>query len=200
MDAKTTSSWHRRRGVFVAAATIAAGVSIAVLGPGDRDPAKVDATAPHATWTMGYILVTADPWAPDPVPPPAAPPPAAPVAPPVYNPPATREYVPAYVPPPPPPPPPPPQLTMRLDNPISAAFVAMKNAPSGSTVGCHMTTVATSGVAASIGARVENDFTLVGSQETRVPAGSANGPSTGSNFHLTVTCDNGVSTSLDAVY
>jgi hypothetical protein len=63
-----------------------------------------------------------------------------------------------------------------------------------------MNTVATSGLAASIGARVDNDFTLVGTQETRVPAGSANGPATGSSFNLAVTCDNGTSTTLDAVY
>ena len=158
MDAKTTSSWYRRPGVFVATAAIAAGVSIAVLGPSDRDPVKIDAATPRATWSMGYILVTADPWAPDPqtaAPPPPAPP--APVAPPAYDPPAAREYVPAYVPPPPPPPPP-PQVTLRLDDPITAAFVSMANVPGGSTVGCHMTTVSTSGLAASIGARVDNDW------------------------------------------
>jgi hypothetical protein len=63
-----------------------------------------------------------------------------------------------------------------------------------------MTTVALSGSAASVGYRLDNDFTLVGTQETRVPAGSANGPATGSSFRLTVTCDNGTSTSVDAVY
>lgn len=195
MDAKTTSSWYRWPGVFVASAAIAAGVSIAVLGPSDRDPAKIDAATPRATWSMGYILLTDDPWAPDPPPPP----PPAPPAEPAYDPPATREYVPAYVPPPPPPPPP-PQVNLRLDNPITAAIVSMANVPSGSTVGCHMNTVATSGTAAAVGWLADNDFTLVGTQETRVPAGSANGPATGSNFHLTVTCDNGTSTSLDAVY
>jgi hypothetical protein len=194
MDAKSTSWWYRRPGVFIASAAIAAGVSIVTLGPNDRDPVNIDAAKPIPTWSLGYILVTADPWAPDPQT--AVPPPPAPAAAPAYEPPATREYVPEYVPPPPPP----PELTLRLDNPITSAFVSMKNVPSGSTVGCHMTTVATSGLAASIGARVENDFTLVGTQDTRLPAGSSNGPATGSSFNLTVTCDNGVSTSLDAVY
>lgn len=197
MDAKTTSSWCRRRGVVVATAAIAAGVTIAALEPSDENSPKVDAATPHATFSIDYILVTADPWAPDPAPPPVAP--APPAAPPAYEPPATREYVPAYVPPPPPPPPP-PQLTLRLDNPITAAIVSMTNAPAGSTVGCQMNTVATSGTAAAIGWKAENDFTLVGGQEARIPAGSSNGPATGSSFRITVTCDNGTSTSMDAVY
>lgn len=197
MDAKTISSWYRRPGVIVASAAIAAGVSIALLGPSDRDPVTIDAATPRATLSMEYILLTDDPWAPDPPPPP--PPPPAPAAPPAYDPPAPKPYVPAYVPPPPPPPPP-PQLTMRLDNPISAAFVSMANAPAGSTVGCRMNTVATSGTAAAVGWTAVNDFTLVGGQEARIPAGSSNGPATGSSFHITVTCDNGTSTSMDAVY
>src|SRR5690348_6891223 len=147
MDAKTTSSWYRRPGVFVASAAIAAGAGIAILGPSDGDTVNFDAGSPHPTLSMAYILVTADPWAPDPTvaaPPPAAPAPAAPA----YDPPATREYVPAYVPPPPPPPPPPPQLSLRLDNPITAAFVSLSNVPPGSSVGCRMNTVALSGTAA----------------------------------------------------
>jgi hypothetical protein len=203
MDAKTTSSWYRRPGVFVATAAIAAGVSIAVLGPSDQDPAKIDAATPRATWSMGYILVTADPWAPDPEPPP--PPPAPPAYdppaydPPAYDPPATREYVPEYVPPPPPPPPP-PQLTLRFDDPITAASVAMQNVPDGSTVGCRMTSVPIAGIAASVHYQVaDQDFTLIGTQEVRLPAGRSLGPSTGSTFRKTVTCDNGTSTSLDMV-
>ena len=54
--------------------------------------------------------------------------------------------------------------------------------------------------AAAVGWSADNDFTLVGSQEARIPAGSSNGPATGSTFRLTVTCDNGTSTSMDAVY
>jgi hypothetical protein len=206
MDAKTTSSWYRRPGVFVASAAIATGVSIAVLGPSDRDPAKIDAATPHPTFSMRYILVTADPWAPDPAPPPAAAPPA-PVAPPVYDPPATREYVPAYDPPatreyvPPPPPPPPPQVTLRFDDPITSAFVSMANVPDGSPVGCRLTMIPLAGIAASVAYRVpDNEFTLVGSQEARLPAGRSLGPATGSTWRNTVTCDNGTSTSLDVVY
>jgi hypothetical protein len=200
MDAKTTPSWYRRPGVLFATAAIAAGVTITVLEPSDRDPLKFDAATPRPTWSMKYILVTADPW--DPGPETAAPPPAAPaaaVAAPAYNPPPTREYVPAYVPPPPPPPPP-PQVTLRFDNPVTAAIVSMANTPSGSSVNCRMTMAALSGPAASIGWHKDNDFALVGTQETRVPAGSANGPATGSSFRTTVTCDNGTSTSLDGVY
>ncbi|MGX9673698.1 hypothetical protein [Mycobacterium sp. HM-7] len=203
MDAKTTSFWYRRPGVIAATAAMAAGVSIAVIGPSDRDSVNFDASAPHATWSMGYILVTADPWAPDPqtAAPPPPPPPAAPPAPaaPAYEAPA-RQYAPQYVPPPAPPPPPPPQLNIRLDNPITAAFVSMANNPPGSTVGCHMNTVATSGTAAAVGWAADNDFSLTGGQEARVPAGSSNGPATGSSFHITVNCDNGTSTSMDAVY
>ena len=90
---------------------------------------------------------------------------------------------------------------LRRDDPVTGVFVSMANVPSGSTVGCRMTTVALSGVAASVGYQVaDNVFTLVGSQETKVPAGGSNGPATGSNWRVTVTCDNGVSSSLDGVF
>ena len=41
------------------------------------------------------------------------------------------------------------------------------------------------------------NFTVTGSAETRI---DYNGPATGSTFHVTVTCDNGLSTSLDGMY
>jgi hypothetical protein len=89
---------------------------------------------------------------------------------------------------------------MRVDNPITAVFVSMSNNPSGTPVGCRMNSGARSGTAAAIGWAKDDDFTITGSQEARIPAGSSNGPATGSNFRLTVTCDNGTSTSMDTVY
>jgi hypothetical protein len=68
-------------------------------------------------------------------------------------------------------------------------------------VGCVMRTVPVAGLAANVNYHVpDNPFTLTGSQEVRIPAGGSLGPATGSTFHLTVTCDNGLSTSLDTVY
>jgi hypothetical protein len=42
------------------------------------------------------------------------------------------------------------------------------------------------------------NFTVAGSSEARVHVGD--GPATGSTFHVTVTCDNGLSTSQDVRY
>ena len=41
------------------------------------------------------------------------------------------------------------------------------------------------------------NFTVTGSQEASIPP---QGPATGSTFHVTVTCDNGLSSSLDGMY
>jgi len=90
---------------------------------------------------------------------------------------------------------------MRLDNPITTAFVSIANNPNNGPVGCTMNTVPTGGTAAMFNFGVpDNHFTVAGSEEARIPAGSSIGPGTGSSFHLTVNCDNGLSTSLDTVY
>ena len=90
---------------------------------------------------------------------------------------------------------------MRLDDPVTAAFVSMTNHANQPAVGCTMTTVPVAGPAAMIGYSVpDNHFTVAGSEEARIPAGGSIGPATGSTFHVSVTCDNGLSTSLDTVY
>ena len=63
-------------------------------------------------------------------------------------------------------------------------------------VGCVMRSVAVAGPATIVGEDVYN-FTVTGSEETRL---DYHGPATGSTFHVTVTCDNGLSTSLDGIY
>jgi len=107
---------------------------------------------------------------------------------------------PEVVVPPPPPPPPPPQLVLRYDEPITAAFVSIANNANQSAVGCVLRSVAVAGVAAGINYNAEHAFTVTGSEEARIPQGSSEGPATGSTFHVTVTCDNGLSTSVDKVY
>jgi hypothetical protein len=57
--------------------------------------------------------------------------------------------------------------------------------------------VAVAGTAAAVNYRREYPFTVTGSEETRI---DPNGPATGSTFHLTVECDNGLSTSADRMY
>ena len=53
------------------------------------------------------------------------------------------------------------------------------------------------GTATMVGYARDYNFTVTGSEETRI---DPNGPATGSTFHVTVTCDNGLSTSLDGIY
>ena len=57
--------------------------------------------------------------------------------------------------------------------------------------------VAVAGTATMINYRREVPLTLTGSEETRI---DPDGPATGSTFHVTVECDNGVSSSLDTVF
>jgi hypothetical protein len=91
-------------------------------------------------------------------------------------------------------------LVVRFDDPPTAAFVSITNNGNGS-VGCVMKTVPVAGLAAGVNYFVpDNNFTVAGAQEARIPAGSSLGPATGSTFHITVNCDNGLSTSMDRVY
>ena len=204
-----TSRWYRRPGILVAAGALIAEVGIVVSGTGEPVNAP-DGTTPTSTpWSASFSLIATG-WIPTPEPPPPPPPAAAPPPPePVAEAPApapTRAASPVWDPPeavapPPPPPPPPPQLVFRLDDPITAAFVSMTNHENQPAVGCLMRTVPVGGPAAAVNYNVpDNPFTLTGSQEARIPAGGSLGPPTGSSWHLTVTCDNGLSSSLDAVY
>ena len=204
------SSWYRRPGILIAAAALVAGAGIVVSGPREPGTAPGGATGTSTLWSASYSLIATDIWEPPPAPP-APPPPAA--APPPPEPAAAEPPAPAprraatptwdppeVVVPPPPPPPPPPQLVLRYDEPITAAFVSIANNANQSAVGCVLRSVAVAGVAAGINYNAEHAFTVTGSEEARIPQGSSEGPATGSTFHVTVTCDNGLSTSVDKVY
>jgi hypothetical protein len=58
-------------------------------------------------------------------------------------------------------------------------------------------TDAVAGTAAAVNYTDTLNFTVNGSAETRL---DRPGPQTGSTWHVTVTCDNGLSTSQDQVY
>jgi hypothetical protein len=194
--ADADSPSYRRPGILIAAAALIAGVGIVMSGPGTAPGGTTGTSTPRSA---SFLLVSTDILDPLPAPPPPAPPAPAPPAPEppavVYRPAPTQEWV-----PPPPPPPPPPQLVMRLDNPITAAFVSITN-NAQPAVGCVMRTVPLAGTAAMVNfSKPDDNFTVTGSEESRIPAGSSIGPATGSSFRLTVTCDNGLSTSMDATY
>jgi hypothetical protein len=201
------SPWYRRPGILIATAGIVAGSGIVVLGPREPGTAPGGTTGASTPWSASYSLIATDIWEPPPPPPPppaAAPPPPEPAA---AEPPAPaprRSATPAWEPPevvapPPPPPPPPPELVVRFDDPLTAAFVSITNNDKPA-VGCVRRQVAVAGLATSINYNAEYSFTVTGSAETRIPQGSSEGPATGSTFHVTVSCDNGLSTSRDVTY
>jgi hypothetical protein len=97
----------------------------------------------------------------------------------------------------PPPPPPPSELQLRNDNSLMAAFVSITNNAGKPAVGCVYRSVAVAGPATMVNYNDTVDFTVYGSEETRI---DYHGPATGSTFHRTVTCDNGLSTSQDVIY
>jgi hypothetical protein len=191
------SPWYRRPGILIAAAALIAGVGIVVSGPREPGTAFGGTTGTSTPWSVSFSLVSTDIWEPPPAPPappPPAPEPPAPAPPPVaYVPAPTREWV----PPPPPPPPPPPQLELRYDDPLTA-FVSITNNDKPA-VGCVYRSVAVAGLAAGVNFHgpVVN-FTVTGSAETRFRTGE--GPATGTTWNVTVTCDNGLSTSRDVIY
>jgi hypothetical protein len=174
----------RRPGILIAAAFAAliAEAGIAVPGPGDPGAAPGAATG---TSSASFSLIATD--APEPTEAPAAqhqiaPPEAAPRAP------APRAVAPS--------PPPPSELVFRHE-PLTAV-VSITNNANKPAVGCVYRSVAVAGQATMIHYDHSVNFTVTGSAETRVRVG--NGPATGSTFHVTVTCDNGLSTSQDVVY
>jgi hypothetical protein len=64
-------------------------------------------------------------------------------------------------------------------------------------VGCMYRSVAVAGIAAGVNFTRDYPFTVTGSAETRI---DPNGPATGSTFHVTVTCDNGLSANAEGIY
>ena len=194
--------WYRRPGILIAAAALIAEVGIVVSGAGEPGTAPDGTTGTSTPWSASFSLIATDFWEPPPEPPPAAPPPAAP---PAWEPPAPaprRAAPPAWeppqavLPPPPPPPPPPPELVLRQDDPLTV-FVSITNNANKPAVGCMERSVAVAGTAAMVNYTREYPFTVTGSAETRI---DPNGPATGSTFHVTVTCDNGLSAIWDGIY
>jgi hypothetical protein len=200
-------------GILISAAALVAGVGIVVSGPG-AEPGG--ASAMNTPRSVSFSLVATDILEPQPAPPkpeppkpappppeppkpapePAAPEPEAPDPPAVvYRPAPTQEWV-----PPPPPPPPPPELVLRWDSPLTATIVLITNNANKPAVNCVRKVVPVAGIAATVNFQVPDEhFTVTGSEEARVPEGRA-GPATGSTFHITVTCDNGLSASMDGIY
>lgn len=84
---------------------------------------------------------------------------------------------------------------MRVDN--TGNYVSITNNANKPPVGCVFRVVAVAGEATVIHYDQSYNLTVTGSAETRI---DHDGPATGSTFHATVTCDNGLSTSQDAIY
>ena len=180
--------WYRRSGTRIVAAfaALTAGVGIVVSGQGEPGTAPGGTTGTSTRWSASFSLIATDIWEPSPAPPPAAAPPEEPPAP------APRRAAPPEAAPPPPPP---SELVFRLADP-QTAFVSITNNANKPAVNCVFNTVAVAGPATLVNLPDIN-FTITGSQETRI---HRDGPATGSTFHDTVTCDNGLSTSHDNTY
>ena len=180
---------YRRPAVFFAAAALIAAVGIIMSGAGEPGTAPGGTTGTSTPWSARFSLIATGWWTPDSTAPPAAEPPAA--APQVAAP--HRAAPPAAVPPPPPA----PELKLRQDHSLAAAFVSITNNADKPAVGCVYRSVAVAGRATAIHWNDSINFTVTGSQETKI---KYRGPATGSTFHDTVTCDNGLSTSMDNVW
>jgi Protein of unknown function (DUF2510) len=176
--------WYRRPGILRAAAFAAliAEVAITVSGPGDPGTAPGSTTAASTPWSASFSLISTGWWTPDPT---ASPPAEHQTEPPAAAPRAVAQ-----------PPPPPSQLIFRHE-PLTA-IVSITNNANRPAVGCVYRSVAVAGEATTIHYDHSVDFTVTGSAETKVHVG--NGPATGSTFHVTVTCNNGLSTNQDVTY
>ncbi|HTQ20553.1 hypothetical protein [Mycobacterium sp.] len=185
---------YRRPGILIAAALAALGAAVGIIvsGPGEPGTTLGGTTGTGGPSSASFSLVATDEWTPDPTAPPApAPPPAAPPA---------AQPPPAAPPPALPPPPPPSQLLLRYGpgGPGGIpAFVSITNNAGKPPVGCLYSAVATSGPAVTFHPTDTATFTVAGSAETRL---DRPGPASGSNWHVTVTCDNGLSTMADQVF
>ena len=189
--------WFRRRGLLIAAAFAAliAQVGITVSSPDDLGTAPGGRTGTSAPSSASYSLIATGWWTPDPTAAPAAEPPPAP--PPAAEPPAAAPHTaaPPAAAPPPPPPPPPSELLLRVDK--TGNYVSITNNANKPAVGCVFRAAAVAGEATIIHYDHSFNFTVSGSAEARI---DHDGPATGSTFHITVTCDNGLSTSQDIIY
>jgi hypothetical protein len=184
--------WHRHPGILaaVAFAALVPVAGIAVSGPGELGTAPADTTRTNTPWSASFSLIATGFWTPDPAPPAVAPPAPEPAPP--------QAAAPAAPPPEAaPPPPPPPQLVLTFSDPLTAV-VSMTNNANNPPVGCVYRSVAVNGPAAAVNFNFTQNFTVTGSAPTTI--NSPQGPATGSNFHVTVNCDNGLSTSHDGTY
>lgn len=196
-------SRYRSPGILIAAAALIAAVGIVMSGAGEPGTAPLGTTGTRAPGSARFSLISTGWWTPEPTAPPVAEPSAAPLrpAPPPPAPPAAAPQVvaphtaapPAAVPPPPPP----PELKLRQDHSSAAAYVSITNNADERAVGCVYRSVAVAGTAKAIHWNDSVNFTVTGSQEAKI---KYRGPATGSTFHDTVTCDNGLSTSTDNVW
>jgi hypothetical protein len=195
--------WYRRAGIAAAFAASMAAVGIVGSGVGQPGTAPGGTTGTSAPGARSFSLIaTTEWWEP---PPPAPPPPAAAPEPAPAPAPAPRRVAPppasvqqpaaVPAPPPAPPPPPPPQLVFRFDQPGTATVSIINN--DKPSVGCTFTSVAVAGTATMVNYRRDYPFTVTGSAATRI---DPDGPATGSTFRVTVTCDNGLSSTLDTVF
>lgn len=186
--------WYQRTSILIAAAALIAGVGIVVSGAGEPGTAPDGTTRTSAPRSASFSLIATG-WipTPEPAPPPAAAPPAAEPsapAPPAAGPPVAPPVA-------APPPPPRSELLFRSDNSTMADFVSITYNADKPAVNCVLRSVAVAGPAASINYDHSDNFTVTGSAEARI---DYHGPATGSTFHNTVTCDNGLSTSQDGTY
>lgn len=187
---------YRRPGVLIAASALIAAVGITMSGAGEPGTAPGGTTGTSTPWSARFSLIATGWWTPDPTAPPAAAPAHPPTEPPAAAPQVAAPHTaapPAAVPPPPPP----PELKLRQDHSLAAAFVSITNNADQPAVGCVYRSVAVAGAATAINWNNSVNFTVTGSQEAKI---KYRGPATGSTFHDTVTCDNGLSTSMDNVW
>jgi hypothetical protein len=189
---------YRSPGILIAAAALIAAVGIMMSGAGEPGTAPGDTTGTSVPWSARFSLIATGWWTPDQTAPPAAEPPAAP-PPPAPHTAAPQVAAPHTAAPPAavPPPPAPPELKLRQDHSLAAAFVSITNNADKPAVGCVYRSVAVAGTAKAINWNDSVHFTVTGLQETKI---KYRGPATGSTFHDTVTCDNGLSTSMDNVW
>jgi hypothetical protein len=189
--------WYRRPGILVASAALIAEVGITVSGLGQPGTTPGGTTDVSTPWSASFSLIATGWWTPDPTAPPAA-------APPAEEPPAaapTTAALPVAAPPAPappvaaPPPPPPSELVVRYDNSSMAVFVSITN--NTNKVGCVYRSVAVAGPATAVHYDHSDSFTVTGTAETPI---NYHGPATGSTFHNTTTCDNGLSSTQDVTY
>jgi hypothetical protein len=75
--------------------------------------------------------------------------------------------------------------------------VSITNNADKPAVGCVYTAIAVAGPATTVNYNDTVSFSVTGSAETRI---DRPGPATGTTWHVTVTCDNGLSTSQDKIY